>query len=139
MSSAIDPFVLITGPEQLAPWAGSGLLWPFRPEDLVTHQPDAHWLGLNSDGCPTARCSLWWQQTPFFSGHRVGLIGQYAAADFSAARALLDYACNQLQQHGCTLAIGPMDGNTWRRYRLVTDPGTRPAFFLEPSHPADWA
>ena len=31
-----------------------------------------------------------------------------------------------------------MDGNTWRPYRLVTELGSEPSFFLEPSNPADW-
>ncbi len=31
-----------------------------------------------------------------------------------------------------------MDGNTWRRYRLVTERGAEPPFFLEPDNPSDW-
>jgi GNAT superfamily N-acetyltransferase len=31
-----------------------------------------------------------------------------------------------------------MDGSTWRRYRFVTEPGTDPAFFLEPQNPPGW-
>jgi hypothetical protein len=31
-----------------------------------------------------------------------------------------------------------MDGNTWRRYRFMTDPGSEPAFFLEPQNPPQW-
>ena len=31
-----------------------------------------------------------------------------------------------------------MDGNTWRPYRLVTDSGTTPPFFLEPTNPPAW-
>ncbi len=36
------------------------------------------------------------------------------------------------------MAVGLMDGNTWRPYRLVTDFGSEPAFFLEPNNPKDW-
>ena len=36
------------------------------------------------------------------------------------------------------MAVGPMDGNTWRRYRLITERGPEPAFFLEPDNPDDW-
>jgi GNAT superfamily N-acetyltransferase len=28
-----------------------------------------------------------------------------------------------------------MDGNTWRRYRLISERGPEPIFFLEPAHP----
>jgi predicted N-acetyltransferase YhbS len=31
-----------------------------------------------------------------------------------------------------------MDGNTWQRYRFITERGTRPLFFLEPDNPDDW-
>jgi GNAT superfamily N-acetyltransferase len=31
-----------------------------------------------------------------------------------------------------------MDGNTWRRYRFVTEPGNEPPFFLEPTNPPEW-
>jgi hypothetical protein len=31
-----------------------------------------------------------------------------------------------------------MDGSTWRRYRLVTDRGEEPPFFLEPDNPDDY-
>jgi hypothetical protein len=68
----------------------------------------------------------------------VGLIGHYAAADGEASAALLDRACTELAEHGCALAIGPMDGTTWRRYRLLTERGTEPPFFMEPDNPDDW-
>jgi L-amino acid N-acyltransferase YncA len=31
-----------------------------------------------------------------------------------------------------------MDGNTWRRYRMVTEAGDEPPFFLEPTNPPEW-
>jgi L-amino acid N-acyltransferase YncA len=31
-----------------------------------------------------------------------------------------------------------MDGNTWRRYRAVTERGVEPTFFLEPDNPDTW-
>ena len=36
------------------------------------------------------------------------------------------------------IAIGPMDGNTWRAYRMITQRGDEPEFFLEPNHPETW-
>ena len=48
--------------------------------------------------------------------------------------------CNgvRLAAERCTIAIGPVDGNTWQRYRLITEPGTEPPFFLEPDNPDAW-
>jgi len=99
---------------------------------------DAHWMVVDGDGAPVARCSLWWRGTPRYRGYRLGLIGHYAALGPEAARSLLQHACEQLTVHGCTLAVGPMDGSTWQRYRLLTDRGGEACFFLEPDNPDDW-
>jgi GNAT superfamily N-acetyltransferase len=66
------------------------------------------------------------------------VVGHYASTNDEAAASLLDDAIRLLRDNGCTLAIGPMDGNTWRRYRFVVDPGPEPPFFLEPVNPAEW-
>jgi GNAT superfamily N-acetyltransferase len=88
-------------------------------------------------GC-AARCSLWWTRTPIHAGHRLGFIGNYAAREAAAAVGLFQSACKQLAGQGCSMAVGPLDGNTWRRYRLLTERGTEPIFFLEPDNPDDW-
>jgi GNAT superfamily N-acetyltransferase len=103
------------------------------PPGLAAHAPDAHWT-LDAE----TRCSLWWTRTPVLDGQKVGVIGHYAGSDAGAARTLLDHACRELAARGCAIAVGPMDGNTWRAYRLVTERGSEPPFFLEPWHPADW-
>lgn len=92
---------------------------------------DAHWVV--ADGA--ARCSLWWNDVPSYAGHRLGVIGHYEARDDEAASHLLAHACRELSARDCTLAVGPMDGNTWRKYRFVTERGREPAFFLEPDNP----
>jgi GNAT superfamily N-acetyltransferase len=93
---------------------------------------------VNESGQLAGRCSLWWQQTPPLENHRLGLIGHYCAQHADAGTELLVRACTTLTERGCTLAVGPMDGNTWQRYRLVTDRGPEPPFFLEPDNPDDW-
>ncbi len=110
---------------------------PFTPETMDSSHADAHWM-LVGDGGIQARCSLWWSDTPAVSGERAGLIGHYAALHTEAATRLLQFACQELARQNCTLAIGPMDGSTNRRYRLLTERGTEPLFFLEPDNPDDW-
>jgi len=85
-----------------------------------------------------ARCSVWWRDTANVDGNSTGAIGHYAATDVESGKAVLDHACRELQNRGCALAIGPLDGNTWRRYRLVTERGDAKPFFLEPDNPDDW-
>jgi len=109
----------------------------FEERDLKAHATDAHWIV--ADGSQLlARCSLWWRSTPGYNGRRTGIIGHYAARDEPSATMLLEHACQQLKEEGCEYAIGPMDGNTWRGYRLVIDAGTQPPFFLEPHTPLNW-
>lgn len=114
--------------------AGPSIL---TPEMLDRSRADTH-LMLDSGDSVQARCSLWWSNTPPMPDHRVGIIGHYAAYDAEGAITLLQLACRELVQQGCTLAVGPMDGNTYHRYGLLTERGTEPLFFLEPDNPDDW-
>lgn len=67
-----------------------------------------------------------------------GVIGHYAAADAEAGRTLLHRACELIAAAGAPVAIGPMDGNTWRRYRFIVERGDEPVFLLEPDNPDEW-
>jgi GNAT superfamily N-acetyltransferase len=120
--------------EQFCALAGLGEL---TPNMVRIHAPDAL-LICTSRGTVVARASLWWREVPKYPGHRVGLIGHYAAYEVAEAEMLLTMACEELAQKGCTLAVGPLDGSTWRRYRLLSERGTAPLFFLEPDNPDDW-
>lgn len=106
--------------------------------DPGTSGADARWTAVGTQGQPLSGCSLWWTRAPELAGQRLGIIGQYSASDPDAGRLLLDGVCRLLATCGCTLAVGPMDGNTWRSYRFVTERGSEPPFFLEPDHPDDW-
>jgi GNAT superfamily N-acetyltransferase len=103
---------------------------------IVRHGADAHWMAV-SDGIVEARCSLWWSAAPQHETHNTGVVGHFAGAG-SAAIALLDHACSELAGRDCTIAIGPMDGNTWRRYRVLTERNSSPPFFLELDNPDEW-
>ena len=106
---------------------------PSLAEDVRRlHAPDCHIMLFDPDGALASRASCWWTGVPAFEGERAGVIGHYAAADADAAAVLLRHACARLEAAGCRWAVGPMDGDTWGRYRLVTDAGHEPAFFLEP-------
>lgn len=112
-------------------------LGELTPEQVRQHEPDGL-LTLIDAGVVAARASLWWQQVPEYPDHRVGLIGHYAAADAISAGCILEAACAELAHRECSIALGPMDGSTWRRYRLLTERGKEPPFFLEPDNPDDW-
>ena len=106
------------------------------PGELGRHRPDAHWQLVREKNV-LGQCSLWWHGTPGWKHHRVGMIGHYAASG-GAGVALLNHACRQLAEQGCSLAVGPMDGSTWRSYRLITRSTDQPRFFLEPDNSPEW-
>lgn len=97
-------------------------------EQLQRQPPDELLIALEGETV-RARCGLWFQP---------GFVGHYYADALAAGRALLDAACARLAAAGCPRALGPVDGSTWQRYRLVTWRGAEPPFFLEPDNPDDW-
>jgi GNAT superfamily N-acetyltransferase len=107
-------------------------------DDRRRHAPDRHVLVLDAGGKLAARASCWWTAAPQLAAQRVGVIGHYAALDAVSGCDALDAACVELRGAGCSVAIGPMDGNTWRRYRFIVERGAEPSFFLEPDNDDAW-
>jgi len=127
--------IAINTAKDLNPFLSHQLYADFDPDSLIQQGPDAHWLVVDNNDNALARCSLWWQQVPTYQTEHLGVIGHFAAENSAAAQSVLQQACQQLKQQGCSMAVGPMDGNTWRRYRLISQCGDEPPFFLEPNNP----
>jgi len=108
------------------------------PGTVARQRPDRMCLLVETGGTVLGRSSLWWTETPAYEGHRLGYIGHYATQVPEAAPLLLRSACEELAKHGCTLAVGPIDGNTWQRYRFITERGNEPLFFMEPDNPDEF-
>jgi hypothetical protein len=107
-------------------------------DDARTNVIDAdETLEWNVRGAADARCSLWWRSTPLYGGRRTGFIGAVESNDGDALTTLLARASERLREVRCALAIGPVDGDTWHRYRLVISTDGTPPFFLEPHSPPD--
>jgi GNAT superfamily N-acetyltransferase len=129
--------IRITEPAGLAALPAGRDVAPLDAALAARHRPDLH-LALVDGGRLAARCSLFWRDVPEWPDARLGAIGHYAARGPAEGVALLDVACAGLAEAGCGIAVGPMDGNTWRSYRLVTERGTEPPFLMEPDNPDDW-
>jgi GNAT superfamily N-acetyltransferase len=127
-----------TDTSEIAGLPGSVSLPRLDPADFESQHADVHLCALSGSGDVQARCSLWWTHAPVYEQHRLGVIGHYAATGDDAAAAVLAAAQERMRGAGCTVAIGPMNGNTWRSYRFVTERGEQPAFFLEPANPPEW-
>lgn len=110
----------------------------FDPDRLDIEQSDQHFAVLDNKQQIRARCSIWWRDSARVNGTPTGTIGHYAATDEAFGATALEFACRELRNRGCELAVGPMDGNTWRRYRFVTERGTCKPFFLEPDNPDEY-
>lgn len=110
---------------------------PLDAEAVRRDGADETWAQRES-GELVAHASIWHRHTPSLDGRRTGAIGHFAAAPGADARPLLEGACARLAAHGCAVAVGPMNGNTWRAYRFVVDRGEDPPFFLDLDHPPEW-
>jgi L-amino acid N-acyltransferase YncA len=110
----------------------------FEPQRLQVDQVDQHFAALDDEQRIRARCSVWWRDTARLDGATTGAIGHYAATDAESGAAVLQHACSELKNRRCDVAVGPLDGNTWRSYRFVTERGNARPFFLEPNNPDEW-
>lgn len=129
--------VNVGGGEVLGSLCDTPLYGGFDPVMPAQQHVDYHCVVLGPDG-PLARASLWWRNVPSMTGEKLGVIGHYAALDDAAAQMLLARVLLELRGQDCTFAVGPMDGNTWRRYRFVTDAGSERPFLLEPENPSSY-
>jgi GNAT superfamily N-acetyltransferase len=75
---------------------------------------------------------------------RTGYVGWYEASDGKSGVALLRRAVEELFAEGAVRVVGPLNGTTWHRYRLVIPdsdsrklPGDVP-FFSEPVNPIEY-
>ncbi len=112
----------LTAPEALAP---------------AEENPDTRIFLTDKSDHAIAHAALWWKETPAIDGKKIGTIGGFVASDFESGKKLLDGAVTHLRQAGCDLAVGPMNGNTWRKHRFVIESDGRGAFLLEPRNPAE--
>lgn len=115
-----------------------GAVEPLEAGTFRLTGPSCHLALQDAGGGLIARCSLWPARDADGVPTAAGLVGHYAAADADAGAELLEHVSARLRTEGCDRVIGPMDGSTWHRYRLLTERGTEPTFFLEPDNPDDW-
>lgn len=108
---------------------------------LLRDRPDMHVIAIQHD-LVVGRCSCWWTEAPRHDTRDIAVIGHFEAVNAEAARLLLDTGCDLARHANRLHVIGPMDGNTWRRYRWVTQAGSEAPFMMEPcnppSYPAWW-
>lgn len=93
---------------------------------------------LIQDGKLGALCSLWTKNVTSVQGYKSAAVGHFFAQTPQAGAQILKHACERLMGLGFEYVVGPLDGDTWHSYRVVTEAGTAPPFFLEYYTPSDW-
>lgn len=81
--------------------------------------------------------ALVWRDAPSWEGRRTAAVGGFACAGAGEGRGLLEEIASTLAREGYGALIGPMDGDTWHRYRVVVESDGSPPFALEPVSGAD--
>jgi hypothetical protein len=107
-------------------------------EDSLARCPADAFVVVRLGTATVARAALYWLRTPALEGKRTGFIGHFWAATADATRAVLDEACRALREAGAAVAVGPINGSTWEKYRFVTGGDGSPPFLLEPTNPPEW-
>jgi GNAT superfamily N-acetyltransferase len=93
---------------------------------------------------PLACCSLTTAPDLYGAPGVTGMVGHYEALERDAGIALLLHAREALAARGVARVIGPLNGSTWARYRLVLPPAPEdpafdpPPFLGEPRTPLEY-
>jgi GNAT superfamily N-acetyltransferase len=111
-------------------YAGDPFHIPTRREDVQATLRGAQkfWVALDG-GEPVARVAVW--RSP-----ALGILGLFEALDGhpDAVAKLFQEAVGWLRQE-TEMIVGPMDGDTWHRYRVNVGPFDQPPFLSEPYNP----
>lgn len=84
---------------------------------------------------PGASLTLF-RDAPSLHGKRTAALGEFACETAEAGAKAIREAMALLKGDGFEAVLGPMDGNTWAKHRLVVESDGRPPFLMEPSNPA---
>jgi hypothetical protein len=78
-----------------------------------------------------AACRVF-RDAPCWDDRRTAAVGAFRCDSAAAGKRLLDDVSAMLEREGFHALLGPMDGDTWHRYRLVAESDGSPPFLLEP-------
>lgn len=78
------------------------------------------------------------RDAPSLDGARTAALGAFVCDAPEAGSRLIREAIARLKAEGFAAVLGPMDGSTWAKHRLVVESDGRPPFLLEPENPAHY-
>lgn len=72
------------------------------------------------------------RDAPRWETMHTACVGDFHCADAASGTRLLEEIAAMLATEGFDAVIGPMDGDTWHRYRVVSESDGSPPYLLEP-------
>lgn len=105
--------------------------------DLSTNQKSifmqgASYLLVQDD----LQVGVWIEHTPHHAGAPAVSIGACLLEGKGASDFLKDCILHIRKMHPDRPILGPLNGNTWMKHRLIIESNNRPAFLMEPMEPA---
>ncbi|MEP7209912.1 MAG: hypothetical protein ABI740_03665, partial [Alphaproteobacteria bacterium] len=79
-----------------------------------------------------------WRDAPSLDGLRTAAIGAFACETVDQGAKAIRSAMAKLKAEGFEAVLGPMDGDTWGKHRLVIDSDGRAPFLMEPHNPTHY-
>jgi ribosomal protein S18 acetylase RimI-like enzyme len=92
-------------------------------------------VALDTGGRARAAASLWLDTPAAPDGTNCGFIGHFESESAAASEQVLGHLAAMAIGAGKKRIIAPINGSTWRSYRLVVEGDGRAPFFLEPQTP----
>lgn len=93
---------------------------------------------VGASGEVAAYAALWLDVPNGPDGKPSAFIGHFASSDVDHSKALLTALADEAAGAGRRRILVPIDGSTWRSYRVTVESNGRAPFFLEPQTPAHW-
>lgn len=79
-----------------------------------------------------------YREAPSLNGLPTAALGQFQCETAEDGARLIHAAMERLRGEGFGAVLGPMDGNTWGKHRLVVESDGRAPFLMEPSNPTHY-
>lgn len=103
-------------------------------QQSIFAQGASYLLSDDADGC---QVGVWTENTPMSGDARAVTIGACSLARSSAVSFLKDCVSQIQDAHPDRTIIGPMNGNTWMKHRLIIETSEHEPFRLEPIEPIE--
>lgn len=87
--------------------------------------------------CEGGKATCFFENTPKVDGKNIGTIGEFEADSVSAGVSILKKCEEVLRGKGFKFIVSPMNGNTWKKYRVMSYTSGEPEFVFEKVNPIE--